>query len=93
MVGVQRELPPSLSDTSARSMASQMRSAVEGRVEHSLAQVIVVQQHVMRVLDVDRAVDVKVRGDEEGPEWEELREWVGRRGMVLDAVGLMDGME
>lgn len=33
------------------------------------------------------------RGDEEGPEWEELREWVGRRGMVLDAVGLMDGME
>jgi hypothetical protein len=44
-----------------------MRSAVEGRVEHSLAQVIVVQQHVMRVLDVDRAVDVEVRDDEEGP--------------------------
>ena len=66
-MGVQRELPPSLSDTSSRSMASQMRSAVEGRVEHSLAQVIVVQQHVMRVLDVDRAVDVEVRGDEEGP--------------------------
>lgn len=33
------------------------------------------------------------RGDEEGEEWESLREWVGRRGMVLDAVGLMDGME
>lgn len=66
-MGVQSEFPPSLSDTSARSMASQMRSAVEGRVEHSLAQVMVVQQHVIRVLDVDRAVDVEVRGDEEGP--------------------------
>jgi hypothetical protein len=33
------------------------------------------------------------RGDEEGPEWDALREWVGRKGMVLDAVALMEGME
>lgn len=33
------------------------------------------------------------RGDEEGEDWEALREWVGRRGMVLDRVELMDGME
>jgi hypothetical protein len=33
------------------------------------------------------------RGDEEGEEWESLREWVGARGMVLDRVGLMEGME
>lgn len=33
------------------------------------------------------------RGEEEGQEWEALREWVGLRGMVLDRVSLMDGME
>lgn len=33
------------------------------------------------------------RGEEEGQDWEDLREWVGRRGMVLDKVELMDGME
>ena len=33
------------------------------------------------------------RGDEEGEEWEALREWIGRRGMVLDKVALMEGME
>jgi len=33
------------------------------------------------------------RGDEEGPEWEEFKEWCGVRGMVVDAVELMDGME
>ncbi|KAI9827495.1 MAG: hypothetical protein M1832_004845 [Thelocarpon impressellum] len=33
------------------------------------------------------------RGEEEGEDWEALREWVGRRGMVLDATALMDGME
>lgn len=33
------------------------------------------------------------RGEEEGREWEELREWIGRRGMVLDRVELMEGME
>lgn len=33
------------------------------------------------------------RGEEEGEDWEDLREWVGRRGMVLDKVELMDGME
>lgn len=33
------------------------------------------------------------RGEEEGVDWEDLREWVGRRGMVLDKVELMDGME
>lgn len=33
------------------------------------------------------------RGEEEGQDWEALREWAGLRGMVLDRVGLMDGME
>ncbi|OQO05115.1 hypothetical protein B0A48_08135 [Cryoendolithus antarcticus] len=37
--------------------------------------------------------DLGKRGDEEGVEWEELREWAGRRGMVLDSVALMEGME
>lgn len=32
-------------------------------------------------------------GEEEGEEWEALREWIGVRGMVLDKVGLMEGME
>ncbi|KAK3720445.1 hypothetical protein LTR37_003858 [Vermiconidia calcicola] len=33
------------------------------------------------------------RGEEEGEEWEGLREFVGLRGMVLDRVELMEGME
>jgi hypothetical protein len=33
------------------------------------------------------------RGEEEGEEWEVLREWTGSRGMVLDRVSLMEGME
>lgn len=33
------------------------------------------------------------RGEEEGEEWDRLREEVGIRGMVLDQVELMDGME
>ncbi|KAF8536597.1 hypothetical protein BDD12DRAFT_850266 [Trichophaea hybrida] len=33
------------------------------------------------------------RGDEEGEEWELLREVVGRKGMVLDDPTLLDGME
>lgn len=33
------------------------------------------------------------RGEEEGEEWEALREWIGLRGMVLDKIGLMEGME
>ncbi|KAK5120479.1 hypothetical protein LTR85_006134 [Meristemomyces frigidus] len=33
------------------------------------------------------------RGEEEGEEWEGLREFVGVRGMVLDRVELMEGME
>lgn len=32
-------------------------------------------------------------GEEEGAEWEELKEWIGMRGMVLDRVELMEGME
>ncbi|KAF2089091.1 hypothetical protein K490DRAFT_38448 [Saccharata proteae CBS 121410] len=36
--------------------------------------------------------DVARKGDEEGPEWEELREWAGLRGMILDQVELMEGM-
>ncbi|KAF2862729.1 hypothetical protein K470DRAFT_212390 [Piedraia hortae CBS 480.64] len=37
--------------------------------------------------------DPERRGDEEGEEWEYLREFVGVRGMVLDRVELMEGME
>ena len=33
------------------------------------------------------------RGEEEGEEWELLREVVGRKGMILDDPALMDGME
>ena len=33
------------------------------------------------------------RGEEEGTDWEKLREWAGLRRMVLDKVGLMEGME
>lgn len=32
-------------------------------------------------------------GEEEGRDWEELKEWIGMHGMVLDKVGLMEGME
>ncbi|KJX96922.1 hypothetical protein TI39_contig594g00003 [Zymoseptoria brevis] len=37
--------------------------------------------------------EAEKRGDEEGEEWDALREWVGVRGMVLDKVSLMEGME
>ncbi|OBT64599.1 hypothetical protein VE03_06326 [Pseudogymnoascus sp. 23342-1-I1] len=33
------------------------------------------------------------RGEEEGEEWEALREWVYGRGMILDKSELMEGME
>lgn len=33
------------------------------------------------------------RGEEEGAEWDFLREWVSERGMILDAAELMEGME
>ena len=33
------------------------------------------------------------RGEEEGPDWQKLREWAGLRGMVIDKTGLMEGME
>jgi hypothetical protein len=33
------------------------------------------------------------RGEEEGQDWDNLREWVGRRSMMLDRVELMEGME
>ncbi|RDW75040.1 hypothetical protein BP6252_06182 [Coleophoma cylindrospora] len=33
------------------------------------------------------------RGEEEGVEWDTLREWIGRKGMLLDRVELMEGME
>ncbi|TKA25006.1 hypothetical protein B0A50_06104 [Salinomyces thailandicus] len=36
---------------------------------------------------------VERRGEEEGGEWERLREFVGVGGMVLDRVELMEGME
>lgn len=33
------------------------------------------------------------RGEEEGQDWDTLREWIGRKGMVLDRSELMEGME
>ncbi|MCJ1312456.1 hypothetical protein MMC25_006130 [Agyrium rufum] len=33
------------------------------------------------------------RGEEDGAEWEALREWIGLRGMMLDRVSLMEGMQ
>lgn len=37
--------------------------------------------------------DREKRGNEEGEEWENLREWAFRRGMYLDKPELMEGME
>ena len=37
--------------------------------------------------------DMDKRGEEEGAAWENLREWLGVRGMILDRVSLMEGME
>ena len=37
--------------------------------------------------------DYNRRGEEEGTEWEALREWAGRRYLILDEPGLMEGME
>ncbi|CZR61167.1 uncharacterized protein PAC_11063 [Phialocephala subalpina] len=33
------------------------------------------------------------RGEEEGEDWDVIREWIGRRAMMLDRVELMEGME
>ncbi|KAG9235649.1 hypothetical protein BJ875DRAFT_265049 [Amylocarpus encephaloides] len=33
------------------------------------------------------------RGEEEGEEWDALREWMGMKGMILDRTELMEGME
>ncbi|KAG9246300.1 hypothetical protein BJ878DRAFT_497554 [Calycina marina] len=33
------------------------------------------------------------RGEEEGDDWDALREWIGNKGMILDRVELMEGME
>lgn len=33
------------------------------------------------------------QGEEEGPEWDVLREYIGQKGMVLDRTELMEGME
>lgn len=37
--------------------------------------------------------DPWMQGEEEGEEWENLREFLGMRGMILDKTDLMDGME
>ncbi|KAL4976314.1 hypothetical protein BDW66DRAFT_135158 [Aspergillus desertorum] len=37
--------------------------------------------------------DVYMRGEEEGEEWESLREFIGMRGMILDKTDLMQGMQ
>ena len=36
---------------------------------------------------------INKRGEEEGGDWEALREWALMRGMVLDKPELMEGME
>lgn len=33
------------------------------------------------------------RGEEEGEEWDYLKEWIGSRGCIVDKVELMDGMQ
>lgn len=33
------------------------------------------------------------RGEEEGKDWDRLKLWIGNKGMLLDAVELMEGME
>lgn len=76
-MGAQREMLPSLSEMSARSMASQMTSAVEGRLEHALGHTIVVQQHVISVLEVERAAEVETRDGEECA-WEGADRWSRR---------------
>lgn len=56
-----------------------------------------VREEERRAIDkVSQAWGFKNRdkwGDEEGEEWDALREWIGLRGMTLDRVELMDGME
>lgn len=37
--------------------------------------------------------DIYMRGEEEGEDWENLREAIGMRGMILDKTELMPGME
>ncbi|KAH8697415.1 hypothetical protein BGW36DRAFT_378665 [Talaromyces proteolyticus] len=37
--------------------------------------------------------DVWRRGEEEGEEWDNLREFIGMRGMILDKTELMEGMQ
>ncbi|KAL4899559.1 hypothetical protein BDW74DRAFT_163390 [Aspergillus multicolor] len=37
--------------------------------------------------------DIYMRGEEEGEEWESLREFIGMRGMILDKTDLMHGMQ
>ncbi|PYH44362.1 uncharacterized protein BP01DRAFT_357675 [Aspergillus saccharolyticus JOP 1030-1] len=37
--------------------------------------------------------NVYMRGEEEGEEWETLREFIGMRGMILDKTELMEGMQ
>ncbi|KAL4924453.1 uncharacterized protein BDV17DRAFT_211650 [Aspergillus undulatus] len=37
--------------------------------------------------------DIYMRGEEEGEEWESLREFIGMRGMILDKTDLMQGMQ
>lgn len=37
--------------------------------------------------------DIYMRGEEEGEEWDNLREFIGMRGMILDKTDLMAGMQ
>ncbi|KAI0022438.1 hypothetical protein F4780DRAFT_197489 [Xylariomycetidae sp. FL0641] len=37
--------------------------------------------------------DTRRQGEEEGPDWDILREYIGQKGMVLDRAELMEGMD
>ncbi|ORY62216.1 uncharacterized protein BCR38DRAFT_437869 [Pseudomassariella vexata] len=39
------------------------------------------------------AEDTRRQGEEEGADWDALREYIGQRGMILDNPALMEGME
>lgn len=63
---LQREVPLNLSDISARSIASQMTSVAEGRVEQALGHAMAAQQLEISVLDVESAAEIVSRDEEVG---------------------------
>lgn len=60
----QREVPLNLSEMRARSMASQMTSADEGRAEQALGHAMAAQQLEISVLEVESAAEIVSRDEE-----------------------------